>query len=432
MLPPAPAFLALCPLVFTHAAGAWVTPGAEWETASPESQGRPPDAMGDVAAFVGSHGGGGRVVVTRAPTGAVFDHATRCYRSSVTYDADLGRYRWRQVIPPIGSMRDRGPEHDVRFEPTQDRERLQMSALHGTRVAIVDGKWHINGEITYPGAQAEGLLMNVRMVNSTFEDRNRDDFDSDANTAAFLERIPDYHAEGVRAFTLNLQGGLPGYEGALNSAFEPNGALRASYLQRIRRVVEACDKQGIVVILGCFYQRQDQVLEDDDAIRAAVRNAVRWVQDNRLTNVMLEVANEFDHNGFDHDLIKSVEGQVELIRLAKETAPGMLVSTSGLGHGRMHEPVAEVVDFIMPHYNGTPVNEIPARIEALKPYGKPIVCNEDDKVRRDGAEAARLSVENGASWGFMTTAVNQYQPFEFGGRDDDPAVYDMLRSLTTP
>ena len=53
-------------------------------------------------------------------------------------------------------------------------------------------------------------------------------------------------------------------------------------------------------------------------------------------------------------------------------------------------------------------------------------------MRRDGAEAARLSVENGASWGFMTTAVNQYQPFEFGGRDDDPAVYDMLRSLTTP
>ena len=76
MLPPAPAFLALCPLVFTHAAGAWVTPGAEWETASPESQGRPPDAMRDVTAFVESHGGGaGRVVVTRAPTGAIRDRA---------------------------------------------------------------------------------------------------------------------------------------------------------------------------------------------------------------------------------------------------------------------------------------------------------------------------------------------------------------------
>ncbi|MEO2004341.1 MAG: hypothetical protein ABGY41_09595 [Candidatus Poribacteria bacterium] len=307
-----------------------------------------------------------------------------------------------------------------------------MSASPSTRVEIVDGKWHINGEITYPGAQAEGLLMNVRVVNSTFEDRNRDDFDSDANTAAFLSHIPDYYAHGVRAFTLNLQGGFSGDEGVLNSAFEPNGSLRAPYLARIGRVIEACDRQGIVVILGCFYQRQDQVLEDDDAIRAAVRNAVQWVRDEGYTNVMIEVANEFDHNGFDHDLIKSVEGQVELVRLANETAPELLVSTSGLGHGRMHEPVAEVVDFIMPHYNGTPVNEIPARIQALKRYGKPIVCNEDDKVRRDGAEAARLSVENGASWGFMTTAVNQYQPLVFGGRDDDPAVYDMLKSLTTP
>jgi hypothetical protein len=247
-----------------------------------------------------------------------------------------------------------------------------------------------------------------------------------------LSRIPDYYAHGVRAFTLNLQGGFSGDEGVLNSAFEPNGALRAPYLERIGRVIEACDRQGIVVILGCFYQRQDQVLENDDAIRAAVRNAVRWVRDQGYTNVTIEVANEFDHNGFDHDLIKSVEGQVELVRLAKETAPELLVSTSGLGHGRMHEPVAEVVDFIMPHYNGTPVNEIGTRIQALKRYGKPIVCNEDDKVRRDGAEAALLSVENGASWGFMTTAVNQYQPLVFGGRDDDPAVYDMLKSLTTP
>jgi hypothetical protein len=77
--------------------------------------------------------------------------------------------------------------------------------------------------VTYPGAKAEGLLMNVRMVNATFEDRNRDDFDPDANTAAFLAVMPEYVEAGVRAFTFNLQGGMPGYEGALNSAFEPDG-----------------------------------------------------------------------------------------------------------------------------------------------------------------------------------------------------------------
>lgn len=127
-----------------------------------------------------------------------------------------------------------------------------------TQVAIVKGQWQINDAITYRGAQAEGLLINVRMVNAVFEDANDQTrpkgFDPDANTAAFIEKIPDYAAHGVRAFTLNLQGGMPNYQGAINSAFNPDGSLCDGYLQRVRRVIEACDRQGLVVILGCYYQ----------------------------------------------------------------------------------------------------------------------------------------------------------------------------------
>src|SRR5215831_18493633 len=73
-----------------------------------------------------------------------------------------------------------------------------------TRISISDGRWHINDEVTYRGARAEGLLLNVRMVNATFEDRNHPDFNPDANTDKFVAQIPDYVAHGVRAFTLNL------------------------------------------------------------------------------------------------------------------------------------------------------------------------------------------------------------------------------------
>src|SRR5262249_51946586 len=138
-----------------------------------------------------------------------------------------------------------------------------------TKVSIADGRWRLNGELTYRGAKAEGLLMNVRMVNAVFEDANDKTrpkgFDAEANTEAFIKKIPDYVAGGVRAFTLNLQGGDPGYERAINSAFKPDGALRASYLERVARVIAACDRHGAVVILGCYYQRQDQILKDDDA-----------------------------------------------------------------------------------------------------------------------------------------------------------------------
>ncbi len=121
-----------------------------------------------------------------------------------------------------------------------------------TRVSIREGRWFLNDEITYRGAKAEGLLMNVRMVNAVFEDRIRPDFDPNANTERFIARIPDYVAHGVRAFTVCLQGGSCGYEGAVNSAFQPDGSLRDSYLQRVRRVIEACDRSGAVVILGCY------------------------------------------------------------------------------------------------------------------------------------------------------------------------------------
>ena len=302
-----------------------------------------------------------------------------------------------------------------------------------TRVAIEGPRWLINDTVTHPGARAEGLLMNVRMVNAVFEDRAKHlEFDPDANTDRFIARIPEYAAQGVTAFTLCLQGGMPGYEGALNSAFEPDGTLRESYLRRMRRVIEACDHQGTVVILGCFYQRQSTVLRDDEAVRAGVVNVVRWIRANHFANVVLEIANEYPHDGFTHPIIRRPEGVATLIRLAKQTWPELLVGASGYGDGKLDDGVAGVSDFLLIHFNSTPLTEIPGRIAALKKYGKPIVCNEDDKSGEQGAEAARLCVSNGASWGLMLEKLNQHFPFAFDGAVDDPVVYAALKSVTSP
>jgi len=420
--------------------------------------------------------------------GPVFVHPGRCLRGGITYNPGLKRYLWCQVIPggdtrfeggfgiydapePWGPWTtvyftekwDVGPGESsclpvkwmsadgrtchlvfsgddsfsvrkVTFE-TQERPGDTQAAAHPapkrrTRISIVNGKWHINGKVTYPGSRAEGLLMNVRMVNCVFEDRNRSDFDPEANTSRFISALPDYVAQGIRAFTICLQGGMPGYEGALNSAFNPDGSLRPSYMSRVARVIEACDDLGAAVILGCFYQRQDQVLRDEQAVRSAVVNVVNWIKRNGFTNVLLEIANEFPHRGFDHRIVRTAKGQVELIRLAKRAAPDLLVSTSGVGNGRYPVTVARAVDFILIHFNSTPVEEIPKRIAGLKRYGKPIVCNEDDKIGEQGARAAEICVANGCSWGFMHSRVNQHFPFEFNGHRDDPIVYAAIRKLT--
>ena len=205
--------------------------------------------------------------------------------------------------------------------------------------------------------------------------------------------------------------------------------MRDSYLQRVQRVIEACDRNGAVVILGCYYQRQDQVLKDEDAVRAGVVNVAKWMQRSGFSNVVLEIANEFGHSGFDHRILKNPGKQAELIRLARQTAPELLVSTSSLGDGVQHESVARASDFLLIHFNSTRLEDIPRRIAALKKYGKPIICNEDQKVDEEGAKAAELCVANGASWGLMLEKLNQHFPFTFRGAADDPIVYAALKRL---
>jgi CubicO group peptidase (beta-lactamase class C family) len=202
-------------------------------------------------------------------------------------------------------------------------------------------------------------------------------------------------------------------------------------MKRVRRVVEACDRHGAVVIVGCFYQRQDQILKDEDAVKAGVVNAAKWVRDGGFANVVLEVTNEFGHGGFDHRVLKTADGQAELIRLARKTAPGLLVSTSGLGRGTVPKQVAEAADFLLIHFNGTTLEDIPARVAAMREFGKPVVCNEDVKVGAEGAKAAAASVAAGGSWGLMTEKTNQHFPFKFDGAADDPDVYAALKHLTT-
>jgi len=167
-----------------------------------------------------------------------------------------------------------------------------------TCVGIREGKWTINGNVTYAGSPAEGLLMNVRVVNATFEDRDKPDFDADVNTEAFLACLPEY--------------------------------------------------------VAC------------------------WIKERGFQNVVLEIANEFPHRGFDHPILKRPEGQARLIRLARETHSGLLVSASGYGDGKLPEAVAQASDFLLIHFNGVRVDDIPDRINRLRRFGKPIVCNEDD------------------------------------------------------
>jgi hypothetical protein len=165
-----------------------------------------------------------------------------------------------------------------------------------TKVAIDGAKFLINDRPTYEGRSwrghsVEGLLMNSRMVQGIFDDRNPDTrsrwaypdtgtWDAERNTREFLAAMPEWRQHGLLSFTINLQGGSPeGYSKAqawLTSAIDRDGSLRDDQMARLERILDRADELGMVVVLGLFYFGQDQHVADEAAVVRAVDNAVEW------------------------------------------------------------------------------------------------------------------------------------------------------------
>jgi len=93
-----------------------------------------------------------------------------------------------------------------------------------------------------------------KIVNCIFDDENPETrpagFDPESNTRNFIDSMEEYKSRGILAFTINLQGGYPGHEGAINSAFRSDGSLKAGYMNRAAKVIEAADDLGMAIILS--------------------------------------------------------------------------------------------------------------------------------------------------------------------------------------
>jgi hypothetical protein len=300
-----------------------------------------------------------------------------------------------------------------------------------TTVAIDGEKFLINGRPTYPGRSyrdrpVEGLLMNVRAVQATFDDLNPETrgrwaypdtgaWDPERNLAEFLAALPAWREAGLLAVTVNFQGGSPeGYSKAQpwdNSAFAPDGGLREAYLDRMRRVLDRLDELGMVGIVGYFYQGQDERLADERAVVRAVDGATDWLLGGGWTNLIVEIDNECDVPTYEHAILRP--GRVhELIRRVKERSAGgrrLLAGTSYRGGTVPVEDVLRESDVALLHGNGVTdpavmrwmVARTRRRCEVVgKPM--PIVVNEDDNFRFDEPDNNLLAaVESYASWGFF-------------------------------
>ena len=335
-----------------------------------------------------------------------------------------------------------------------------------TSVAIDGERFLINGAPTYAGRtwnghRIEGLLMNSRMVQATFDDENpltqglfaypdTGVWDAERNVSEFVAMIPEYRAHGLLAVTLNLQGGCPtGYfrterldeilsggtnppklpwevqtlvkqqmhgplenvQPWINTALDEEGRLKAPYMARLKRALDALDAHGMVAILGIYYFGQDERQRDEWAVRRGVEQTVAWVLDHGYENVLIEVNNETNVRKYEHPILQP-ERVHELITQAKQTTLNgrrLLVGTS-YGGGRVpDESVAGVSDFLLLHGNGVKVpsriTEMVVQTRALEGFRKrpmPILFNEDDHFAfEEPANNMVAAVESYASWGYF-------------------------------
>jgi hypothetical protein len=333
-----------------------------------------------------------------------------------------------------------------------------------TRVSIAGDEFTVNGRPTYAGRtwnghKIQGLLLNSRMVQGVFDDRNAATvqrwaypdtgrWDAERNTREFLEAMAEWREHGLLALTINLQGGSPeGYSKEQpwhNSAIEADGSLRADYLGRLERILNRADDLGMVVILGYFYFGQDERLQDEAAVLRATDAATDWLLDRGYRNVLVEINNECNVR-YDHRILQPARVQ-ELIERVQGRARGgehLLVSASYGGGTVPLENVVRTADFLLIHGNGVSdpakIAEMVRRTRQVSGYKpKPILFNEDDHFEFEKPNNNfTAAIGEYASWGYFDPGKNNYQdgyqspPVNWGlNTERKRAFFDLLRQIT--
>ena len=297
--------------------------------------------------------------------------------------------------------------------------------IHGTQFLINNQLTYADLDGTSPAAH--GLLMNARFIQGIFDDKadparfaifGHDAWDPEENTDRLIAALPEWYCYGLRAITVGLQGGGPvltvdDWSTIDNNPFGEDGkSFDAAYAGRLDRLIRAADELGMIIIVSYLYASQGPRLNDGKAVRNAVIGASRFLRDGGYTNVIIEVANEYNLPGFRaHPIVQSDEGIASLIDLARaESGGGFPVGSSGCGN-YVNREVSEASDVILIHGNGCTRQMYYNLIKRAQNFNlnKPIVCNEDSPCYGQ----LKVAFQTQTSWGYYNNHTKQDPPADW-------------------
>ena len=359
-----------------------------------------------------------------------------------------------------------------------------------TKVGIDGNDWLVNGEPTYKGRifsdiSIEGLLLNSRMANGIFDDTNpftRDlwaypdtgVWEPKRNTDEMTKMFPNYWKYGLRAVSINIQGGSPlGYyrdedlwirelvsrvkkhhptatasdiwDGLSGREVQPwnsgglfsSGQIFPAAQDRLQNVIEEADKAGLIVCLGLFYFGQDNRISGEKEIQLVVTSTCQWILDNGYANVIIEINNETDIPKYSHEILgpTRVHELIEEAKQVRSDGSRLLVGTS---FTRRQLPTTKVIDssdFVLLHGNGVDtvggIRRMVNGVRGIDSYrGQPIVFNEDDHFDfQSSNNNFREALEAGASWGYFDPGDAANGGFAYGdyinGYQNPPINWDI-------
>ncbi len=303
--------------------------------------------------------------------------------------------------------------------------------------------------LTYQGGpfkrQVRGSLALVRVTHAIFDDewlRERD-FDADANTDSLIEQLDLYRRHGIGGLVVGLQGADPRYSaetngvtrgrsadlgkdaGALVSAYKADGSLKAAWMDRLDRLVEATNRRGMVLCLVLFQQDQDEALASPEAILAAASNVARHLIERNARNVIIDVADAWDEPQGRWDHRRFVPRYVEhLIRTVREqfqdsgfTPPIGASSGSGMLYPLS---LAQLCDVVLLQGDGRSASDKLARSREFKRYGRPVLMVSD----RNGVEGlqaeleteksiAEAYIQSASGWSYVPSGTLNVFPFVY-------------------
>lgn len=306
-------------------------------------------------------------------------------------------------------------------------------------VLTVDGtRFRLNGQLTYseiPGCPEKyhGLMMNARFIQGVFDDaqdaarfhRFGREFDPEKNTDDLIAALPEWYAKGLRAFTVGFQGGGPCFTifgNIKNTPYSPDGtSMDEAYLGRMKRIIEAADKLGMVVIVSLFYGHQVRFLQDDQAVIEATRTASCWLREQQFTNVIIEVANEHDIDPYKtRPVLYQDWGIVYLMEVARQESGGMPVGCSTTD-SNFSEAIIRNSDVILIHGNNLSRQKFYNWILRTKKVcsDKPILCNEDSQALSN----MQVALDECVSWGYYNNMTKQEPPTVWGITRGEDALF---------